>query len=393
MSWQLATVIARVLADQGYELPDVNEDEVLLIKRHDVAVGCAAGDAGVTDGGLPDSGAGDAGIDDGGVTDGETDAATDAGSSCTMIPGDAITMVVQPRFSAGAMPARFAMLYVTPSRPIVEVTYDPFSSLRSVTAPEHVVEEVEVPDPALGRQCRSEEGCGGGGNDEGCSYDPDPTWTPPGYGGSDTTDGGVVVEMVGPYEILRVQPTTRNELTGWLDQVGFEYDIADVDALSSYITRGYHVVAVRVAPTAPNTTLQGLAMTWAGNQLSIPAALNAVSDTLTVYVAADGTYAFPGAQIKFSDFTGSSYVTRNELQLTSSTSPDEDPIAVRQPEDLHYREVIRDRVEVRVPVEVSCDEPDQEDRGCCSDCNTHRRVRLDMIVLALAVMFVVRRRR
>jgi hypothetical protein len=142
----------------------------------------------------------------------------------------------------------------------------------------------------------------------------------------------------------------------------------------------------------PTATLQGLAITWAGGNLSIPAALNAVSDTLTVYIAADGTYAFPVAQIKFSDYTGGTYVTRNELQLTSSTSPDEDPIAVRQPEDLHYHEVIRETVEVHVPVQVDCDEPDN-DLGCCSDCNTRRRVRLDMIILALAVMFVVRRRR
>jgi hypothetical protein len=309
-----------------------------------------------------------------------------------MIPGDAITMVVQPHFSAADMPAHFAMLYVTPSRPIIEVTYDPFKSLRSLTAPEHIVEEVEVPDPAYGRECRGYEGCGGG-NDQGCTPQYNPTYTPPGYGGTDTTDGGVVVEMVGPYQVLRVHPTDRDELIGWLDQVGFEYDTADVDALTAYIMRGYHVVAVRMAPTVPTATLQGLAITWAGSALSIPAALNTVADSLTVYIAADGTYAFPGAQIKFSDLAGTTYVTRNELYLTSSTSPDEDPIATRQAQDLHYREVIRDTVEVHVPVQVDCDEPAHEDRGCCSDCNTHRRVRLDMIILALAVMFVVRRRR
>jgi hypothetical protein len=409
VSWQLAVVIARVLADQGFELPDVNDDEVLLIKRHDVAVGCSPGDGGASDAGVGDASVGDATVGDAAVggdggmadaaidansTDGGVDAGMDAGTNCTMIPGDAITMVVQPRFSADAMPSRFAMLYVTPSRPIVEVTYDPFSSLRSLTAPEHVVEEVEVPDPAYGRECRGYEGCGGG-NDDGCGggYTNDPTWTPPGYGGSDATDGGVVVEMVGPYQVLRVHPSTRDELTQWLDQVGFEYNTTDVDALTAYITRGYHVVAVRMAPTVPTAMLQGLAITWAGSNLAIPAALNAVSDTLTVYIAADGTYAFPGAQIKFSDYTGSSYVTRNELHLTNSTSPDEDPIAVRQPQDLHYHEVVRETVEVHVPVQVDCDEPDHEDRGCCSDCNTHRRVRLDMIILALVVMFVVRRRR
>ncbi len=400
VSWQLLAVIARILADQGFELPDVNEDEVLLIKRHDVAVGCSPGDAGVTDGGITDAGSGatldaalDGGLGDAGIDAGVVDAGMDAGSSCTMIPGDAVTMVVQPHFSTVAMPSRFAMLNVTPSRPVVEVTYDPFSSLRSVTAPKHVVEEVEVPDPAYGRECRGYEGCGGG-NDDGCSaYEPSPTYTPPGYGGSDTTDGGVVVEMVGPYQVLRVHPTDRDELTRWLDQVGFEYDVADVDALDAYITRGYHVVAVRVAPTVPDASLQGLAITWAGSSLAIPAALNAVSSTLTVYISADGTYAFPGAQIKFSDYTGSTYVTRNELHLTSSTSPDQDPVAVRQTPDLHYREVIKDTVYVHVPVQVDCDEPEHEDRGCCSDCNTHRKVRLDMIVLALAVMFVIRRRR
>jgi hypothetical protein len=404
VSWQLVAVIARVLADQGFELPEVNDDEVLLIKRHDVAVGCSPGDAGMPDAGMSDSGvidaATDAGADaDAGVDAGVGDAGVgdagvgDAGTGCTMIPGDAVTMVVQPHFTTATMPSRFAMLYVTPSRPVVEVTYDPFSPLRSLTAPEHVVEEVEVPDPAYGRECRGYEGCGGG-NDDGCSsYDPSPTWTPPGYGGSDHTDGGVVVEMVGPYQVLRVHPTDRDELTRWLDQVGFEYDGADVDALAAYIARDYHVVAVRVAPTVPDASLQGLAITWAGSNLAIPAALNAVSSTLTVYISADGTYAFPGAQIRFSDTTGSTYVTRNELHLTRSTSPDQDPIAVRQPQDLHFHEVIRETVEVHVPVQVDCDEPAHEDRGCCSDCNTHRRVRLDMIVLALAVMFVIRRRR
>jgi hypothetical protein len=227
-------------------------------------------------------------------------------------------------------------------------------------------------------------------------------WDPPGYGGgSDTTDGGVIAETIGPYDVLRVQPADRAQLVQWLDQVGFAYSDADVDAVVPYLMRGYHVVAARLSSSVADASAYPLAITWAGSELRLPAALAAAESpglSLTVYVAADGTYQIPGADIVFSgptSFTMGTYVTRQVLTLASQQSPDEDPVATRVYPDVNYHEVIEETTEVRVPPETDCYQEDDSssDWGCCSDCNTHRRVRLDMIVLALTVMFVIRRRR
>ncbi|HTL36856.1 MAG TPA: DUF2330 domain-containing protein [Kofleriaceae bacterium] len=412
MPWLIAAVIARVLAIDDVPPPDVDDDEVLLLKRHDVVVGCTTGDAGV--GGdasvgdaAPADAAPDAGPVDAGVDGGLSDAGpTDAGPGCTMIPGDAVTMVVAPRVHANAMGQRFAMLYVTPSRPVVEVFADAFGSLRTITAPNVVVHEVEVVDPALGTECAQDDygGCGGGGGG-GCESG---AWDPPGYGGDDnpTYDGGVSLQTIGPYEILRAQPRDRAELVGWLDQLGFTYEPSDVDAVVPYIARDYHVVAVRLAANAIDTKTTSLALTWAGSALTVPAALNAsthAGSPLTLYVAADGTYSFSGGKIIFSGRIsmsgmgmGTTYVTRSEVTLPSTGDPDKDPVAVRILPDVEYQETIEQTHYTHVPAQVNCydeDPPPEMDDGCCSDCNTHRRVRVDMIVLALVVMFVIRRRR
>src|ERR1044071_4577585 len=99
-------------------------------------LGDAATDA-VLDGPVPDAsidaGPTDAGVDDGGVGDGGTPDA----STCEMIPGDAVTLVVQPQVLGGfdANMTRFAILLVTPERPIVELQGDVFGDLARVTAP------------------------------------------------------------------------------------------------------------------------------------------------------------------------------------------------------------------------------------------------------------------
>lgn len=392
--WPIIVVMARVLGDGLEPPPDLEDRAVVLVKRHHVEVGCGS-DGGVLDAGVPedapDPDAGippDAGVpDDGGIP-------PDAGSDCTILD-DAITMLVQPRVSnhvPGGM--HFAMLFVTPSRPIVEAKEGAFDMLDAATAAEVVETEVEVEDPSLGQECAgcgstrttSSGGCGGGYQS--------PSWQPPGVDGTDN-DGGVVLETVGPYAILRVQPADRAELVAWLDQTGFAYRDADVDAVVPYIARGFHVVAVRLAIATP---MKGpsvpLAITWAGTALRLPLALSAarnVGETITVYTAADGTYAFPGAHVAFSGHTAydeSSYVTRNELTIPAIASPDEDPVATRVLPDLYYRDTVEHVTEVKVPVTVMCES--NNDLGCCS---ASRDVRIDWMLLAVALIFVTRRRR
>ncbi|HEY5922640.1 MAG TPA: hypothetical protein VIV11_13255, partial [Kofleriaceae bacterium] len=88
MSWLTAVVIGRILAESGTPAPDVSDQALLLIKRHNVVVGCSPGDAGMVgdaaiDASFADAGPGDAGVDaspgDAGVADaGMPDAMPDA---------------------------------------------------------------------------------------------------------------------------------------------------------------------------------------------------------------------------------------------------------------------------------------------------------------------------
>src|SRR5262245_17837399 len=177
----------------------------MLIKRHNVVVGCTPDDGGVggdaaidapsdamTDAGIDagDAGLGDAGVDDGGMPD---------ASTCTTIPGDAVTLIVQPHVSSGLDGTRFAVLIVTPARPIVELQSDVFTDLARVTAPRIEERIVEVPDSSMGTVCSSgcessnNEGCGGGYGDDGT------WWDPPGVSDAGLGDGGLIEETIGPY--------------------------------------------------------------------------------------------------------------------------------------------------------------------------------------------------
>ncbi len=397
MLWPLVVILARVLGEPDLPVPEVEDHAVFLLKRHDVMVGCAPdgmpGDAGV-DAPLDDA-ANDAAIDapDGGMP-ADAGVSPDAGA-CYTIEGDAITMIVKPSLEIDASTGtRFAMLFVTPSRPFVEAIPDPFPMLEQRTAPVIVTKEVEIEDPSLGRVCG--DGCGGAGpSGGGCAPAAEP-WNPPGVGSNDTTpgDSGVPFEMIGPYQVLRVQPADRAELVGWLEQAGFDYAADDVDAVVPYIARGYHVVAVRLAVAQSSEV--PLSLTWAGSELRLPLALAAarfVGATLTVYIAADGSYAFAPAAFAFSELIGydnAGYVSKQYYTIPAIASPDEDPVAVRQVPDVHFHQTIEKTVEVRVPVSVSCYD---DDGGCCSDCSSHRRVRFDWVVLVVAVTLVVRRRR
>jgi hypothetical protein len=100
----------------------------------------------------------------------------------------------------------------------------------------------------------------------------------------------------------------------------------------------------------------------------------------------------PGAHVPLADRTGygeASFVTRNEIILDQSQSPAEDPSEVHLDDArLHDVKVVTE--EVNVPVEVVCDD---EDAGCCRDCNAKPRTRVDLAVLVSVIAFVLRRRR
>lgn len=387
-------VIARVIAESGAPLPALTDDSVLMIKRTNVVVGdgCTGSDAGVGDGGMPDAPDAmlDAGVSDAGVGDAGT---PDAG--CTTIPGDAITLVVQPRFMTDPQGMKFALLFVTPARPIVETKSSYlFEELASVTAPKIEVHTRRVEDPYLGKQCGS-TGCGPAAEEDSGGCESSATWDPPPLGDGGLGDGGLVVETIGPYEVLRTEPADVTELASWLTGLDYRYDQADLDAVAPYIALDYTVIAVRVAvDQQTTTTFAPIALTYPGSELRLPVAFGTAPTNvaMTVYVAADGRYDLPGADVPFANRTGygdSGYVTRNELVLASGGVPADDPIARRVAGDPSEREVIVQEKIIRVPVDDCGDEV-----GCCGNCSTGRhRVRPDMIVVVLACGYVLRRRR
>jgi hypothetical protein len=392
VSWLVAASIARILAQDAAGPPAVYDDAVLFIVRHDA---CVPGDGGVPDGGVPDGGVPDGGTADGGVADaGVGDGGGGDSGSCTQ---GTTTMVVQPEVSIGADSTLFAAFFVTPGPPVVELVDHGMSELGTSTGTLVYVDEVEVVDPSLGTQCGNPyaSGCGYSAPRytalDGGHWDPPDDAPKPG-----DANGSVSVDTLGPYAILRARPTSRAELAQWLDTNSFGYTVADLDAIEPYIARGYTVVAARISvANAGNFRFAPLALTWSGTQVRLPLALNATRDAgddLTVYIAADdGTYQVPGASIVYGGHPGLSdaFVTRSILTIPAITSPDSDPVATRTVTPYYYQPVEYETVEVKVPRTVDCS-PRDDDYGCCS---SSRRVRSDMIVLALAVMFVIRRRR
>lgn len=397
MFWATAVVIGRILAESGSPPPEVEDQALLFIKRQDVTVGCTPGDAGPSDdaaidapgdadtGDANDGGLADAGVDDAGVPDAGT---------CTSIH-DAITMVVQPHVSTTADGTRFAILLVTPERPVVELSANVFHDLAVATAPRVEIETIEVPDKSLGTKCATYSvGCGGGYSH---SVDAGTTWYPPSFGDAGLGDGGLVEETIGPYQFVRTQPTSSSELATWLDELGYAYMPADLDAVAPYIALGWHVVAIRVSLDHPQTAaMTSVALTWQGTEIRVPAALGrgAVSPgTLTVYVAADGRYDFAAANVSFAGYTSDysvSYLTRSELTLDQNAPPTKDPIASGTYGDYWPVTVIKQ--EVHVPVTVECDRGGFCRNGC-GECNAKPQTRFDLLSIVLAIGFVLRRRR
>jgi hypothetical protein len=377
----VSLVLARLVVEPNTPAPEIAEDGVLLVQRKNVSIGCApTGDAGV-----------DAGVDaPSDAPDAGPDAGTDAGvpdPGCTPITGDAVSLIVRPRFAGDPNGARFALLFVTPNRPVVEITTDPFFELQDLTQTKVNIEIREVPDPSLG------EACDLGGNG-GCGFslgEPSPSFDPPDLGDGGFGDGPPGIETVGPYEVVRVQPADIAELASLLDSFGYLYQDEDLDAVAPYIDRGFTVVAVRVAIDS-GQTLKPISLTWAGTELRLPAALGA-ADTqgVTVYVAADGRYEFPGSHVPFAQFTihgDTSFLTRNDLASMLVESPDDDPVALRIEGDPQFHEsttIIQDK---RVPVS-DCG----ESLGCCGNCNTRSGPPADFGVVGIVVGLVLFRRR
>jgi hypothetical protein len=391
----VALVLARVIAESGGAMPQLADGDVLLIKRHDVVIGDGCtGDAGPSDAGTADAGPDDAGPGDAG---------------CEAIAGDAVTLMVQPRFSQLTTGARFAVLMVTPAPPIVETrASDVFERLAEVTAQRVIVYEEKVPDPSLGTECHYESsggGCGGGGGGGGWQADA-PSFTPPGLGdgGLGDRDAGFSVDTIGPYEVVRARPADRGELQTWLDGLGYLTLNADLDAVTPYITRGYTVVAIRVKlDQTTEGQLTPIALTWPGSELKLPVSLGSSAGAspheTTVYIAGPGHYSLPGAQVPFSFRTAAGaegFLTKNLVVLDADGDPDDDPIAVRDYLDPEYLDTRAEYVVTHVPVHDCSTHYEDDDKqvgwGCCRNCSA-QPVRGDWIGLVGVIAFVTLKRR
>lgn len=377
-------------------MPALTDDAVLLVKRTNVVVGdgCGGSDAGTgIDAPLSDSGI-DAPPDAPSIDAGPSDAGVPDAPGCTTIPGDAITMVVQPRFMTDPQGMKFAVLFVTPTRPVIETKSSYlFEELATVTRARVEVHKTYVEDPSYGKECTS--GCGASSSQESGGCEASPSWEPPYIGDGGLGDGGLVVDTIGPYDVLRAEPADASELATWLTGLGYLYDQADLDAVAPYIALDYTVVAVRVSVGQPTTTtFTPIALTWAGSELRLPVAFGTAPANIatTVYIAADGRYDLPGADVPFAyrtSYGDAGFLTKNELVLDSGAPPAEDPIATRVPGDPTYRDVEIEEKVIRIPVNDCGD-----DIGCCSQCSTGRhRVRPDMIVVVVACGWILRRKR
>jgi hypothetical protein len=391
-----ASAVVRLLAqsDAPGEKPVLgNGQDVLFIRRSNVVIGCPTppdgppapdADPDAPDAGPPDAAPPDAGPPDAGPSPdaGPTPDAGDCGDN----PVSAVTMVVQPRFSITTTGARFAVLLVTPSDPLVEVE-DPwlFAQLTDLTATQVEYEKVEVEDPALGERCfDSGSGCGA------LDLDSDPYWDPPDIDPDQTQP----IVTVGPYEVARSTPATTDELRAWLDGLGYLYLPEDIDAVAPYLPVGHTVLAVRViSEDAFNGGLEPLALTWAGNQMRVPIGLGAGEGprSITVYIAAEGRYDLPNADVSYASYTNwssdASFLTRNELVIDESTPVVSDPIAERILGDPTYIDTIVIPMMVRVPV-TDCGD---WSIGCC-DLRGRTAPTPTFFLVAFTILAITRRR-
>lgn len=309
--------------------------------------------------------------------------------------GDTITMAVQPRFTTSSPGTSFAVLLATPAPPLyaTETSYL-FESLAAATATRIEERLVEVEDPSLGSRCeiygcggQPADGCGGGSQ-----------WITPGVPDATFGDGAVDVIPIGPYEILRLTAADTTELAAWLDQFGYVYTQADLDAVAPYLARGDTITAIRVIVEDPSTTaLEVLTLTWSGSELRVPFALGrppaGQTSRLAVYISAPGRHDLPGRTPVFAarGALRTDFLTRTDVVVPADATIDGDPLAVA---NLTEAEIIPyEIVEVVVLVPVTECEQDRDDGsgGCCASAN--RRVRWDAIFVAAAMLLSLRRRR
>ena len=382
-------VLSRVLVEPGSTPPGVSDEAVLLMKTD--AANC--GSAAFTDAGVPsDALLGDAAAPSDAATLSDAGVPPDAGSNCS----PTVTLVVQPRFTTGNDGSHFAILLVTPFEPTINAEREGlFDELAALTAPVIQVQTVEVEDPALGTRCSDSSpsggGCGGGFYSQ-PRADALP-WQPPAINDAGPSDGPT--QLVGPYDVATARPLDAVALESWLDQLGYTYTQADIDAVTPYLTLDYSVVAVRVAIDGPlDGALVPLALTWPGSELRLPVALGErpAQEPLTAYVVASTRYEFPSAELGFAGLTTNGYLVRDTLTLSPSGSPDTDPVAYAT-SGPDYQTVIDQTQQVRVPVTKNCGSDDEVELGCCPACQTQRtRVRLDWFVVVAAFAWALRAR-
>ena len=387
-------------------------------------VGCSAPDGGTGGGGdagtSADAGttgdAGGAGAADAGGGGG-ADASADAGlpadaGPCQPRLGDTITMIVQPRFSTGPDGSHFALLMVTPRTPVVETApLRTFEQLARTSAPDKIVQEHTVEDPALGYQCQDpkyntggdQAGCGGTWDVSGGG-----TWSPPDLGGGAAADAGaadgyVPVQQIGSYQVAVLSAADTQELAAWLDQAGYRYGQSDLDALAPYLELGWIVTAVRVeAGASLDGGLDPLSFTYQGDQLRLPLGIAhqpaGGHTAIKVYLAAEGRHELPGATLSYAGWTASMgeqplFLTASVLEADLSGTAADDPIAVRAATDAPYRDSYVVNREVRIP-SSDCPAGPDGGGGCGCVLGGPGSSALGSLLLAAACAgFIFRRRR
>lgn len=375
--------ICREVTERNSSRPAIDpEQEVLFVERTNWPIGldCSAPpapDAGPSDdAGTPDAGVPDAGTDDAGAGDGDG-GTPDAGPSCATIYGDAITMVVQPRFFAGEGGSHFALLMVTPAAPVVELAAaNTFDRLRAGTVAIETTTTTYVEDSSLGYQCHDPAFSGGGCGGSSYSDYPspqDPVWPTDARPPGDETE----LQTVGPYDVATLAATDTAALAAWLDTNGFEYGSADLEAVRPYMELGWRVIAVRVhQETAVDSgALQPLSFTYPGSEMRLPLGISRQAGggqlVLSVYIAAAGRYDLPEAYVPYAKRTslgGTAFLTRNDLFADLSRGPDLDPIATRVPGDPQFHQENLREIEVRIP-SSHCPPRDRDEDPICG-CRT-----------------------
>lgn len=359
-----AAAICRVVSEPDSPPPVIQpRQSVLFIKRTNVEVGCdepAGADAGTADAGADDAGA-----------DAMPDASIDPPPACEVL-SEAITVVVQPRFSTGADGSSFAMLLVTPSGAHIQLEREGiFRELAEATAPEVEVREVYIEDPRLGYQCsdpkwQSGAGCGGG------------SWSSGGGGGNfDPPDGPAdyhdpetdAVQAIGPYAVARLSATTAEELAASLTALGYVALESDIDAIAPYLALGYQAVAVRIdlAAEVSGAGLEPLSLTYPGTEMRLPLGISrqlvAASTSISLYTIAEGRYQFPGAAVSYAQWTRpGEFLTRSNLMATLDQGPEADPIAHHVAGDPTFRDTVTVSQEIRIP-SSQCPGSDSDDEG------------------------------